>query len=290
MPLNNNDVELSLLDNAIDFILRAVKSAMLDDQLEWKYAVLHLAAGIELLLKARLSEVHWSLIFANVDKATKGSLQAGKFRSVGVESAMSRLRNIAEVQFDDKTLTDLEYIRNLRNRIQHFGFAMSIDQTKSVMARGLHFAKSFLEKELGSALVDKNKDILDGIYVQLSGFDEFVDIRIGQIEHRLNTTQVLIECAFCLQKTLEVGGQIGHCHFCNSDLTFSDLRSFHSKITVSDCHECGADSSIVFLPHRDGNEGRWNCSKCDAAGKYTERAMTPEDLHRAFGDLSSEAF
>ena len=290
MPLNNNDVDLSLLDNAIDFILRAVKSAMLDDQMEWKYAVLHLAAGIELLLKARLSEVHWSLTFANVDKATRGSLQAGDFRSVDVESSISRLRNIAEVQIDDKTLTDLEYIRNLRNRIQHFGFAMSIDQTRSVMARGLHFAKSFLEKELSSALTDKNKKLLDGIYVQLSDFDEFVDVRIGQIEPKLNSTQVLIECAFCLQESLEVGSQIGHCHFCNSDLTFSDIRSFHSKITVGDCHECGGDSSLVFLPHRDGDKGRWSCSKCDASGKYTQHPMTSEDLQRAFGDLPSEPF
>src|SRR6266568_2543373 len=81
-------LQLSLLGNALDYLENAVNRAAhvasrLDDpgttprreHRRWKYAVLHLEAGVELLLKARLSREHWSLVFADVDKATREALE-----------------------------------------------------------------------------------------------------------------------------------------------------------------------------------------------------------------------
>lgn len=46
-----------------------------------KYAVLHLAAGVEVLLKARLQYEHWSLVFAQPGTATREALAEAPFRS-----------------------------------------------------------------------------------------------------------------------------------------------------------------------------------------------------------------
>lgn len=44
-----------------------------------KYAVLHLAAGVEVFLKARLQYEHWSLVFAQPGTATREALAEARF-------------------------------------------------------------------------------------------------------------------------------------------------------------------------------------------------------------------
>jgi len=40
---------------------------------------LHLSDGVELVLKEELRREHWSLLFADVDKASESALKAGKY-------------------------------------------------------------------------------------------------------------------------------------------------------------------------------------------------------------------
>jgi hypothetical protein len=55
-----------LIDNALDFIQRAARdvwSVELTPQQQLKYSTIELNEGIKLLLKVRLLQEHWSLIF-----------------------------------------------------------------------------------------------------------------------------------------------------------------------------------------------------------------------------------
>ena len=64
-------IVLNLLENGLDYIYEAVEPIFVAHKLSqhsWKYSVLHLYSGIELLLKERLRQEHWSLIFENVEK------------------------------------------------------------------------------------------------------------------------------------------------------------------------------------------------------------------------------
>jgi hypothetical protein len=50
-----------------------------------KYAVLHLQAATEVLLKVRLIREHWTLVFKNPDKATLVSYASGDFISIRLD-------------------------------------------------------------------------------------------------------------------------------------------------------------------------------------------------------------
>ena len=60
----SEQLQLTLLDNALDFLLSAAEAVRRDEgHRSLKEAVLHLANGVELMVKARLAREHWSLIF-----------------------------------------------------------------------------------------------------------------------------------------------------------------------------------------------------------------------------------
>ena len=64
-------ITFGLLDNALDYLDQAAEHARKDTPRDWKYALLHLASGVELLLKAKLQEEHWSLVFQTWTKRQK---------------------------------------------------------------------------------------------------------------------------------------------------------------------------------------------------------------------------
>ncbi len=75
-----NKLTLTLVENAEDFLLEAVRYAKASTARDWKYAILHLWSAMELLLKVLLEKEHWTLLFEDVNKASRVKLQAGDFQ------------------------------------------------------------------------------------------------------------------------------------------------------------------------------------------------------------------
>ena len=71
-------MESKVIDNALDFVGRAAillwDDSMAPEQ-QLKYSTIHLFEGIELFLKARLMQDHWSLILRDPDKYRAGTMQ-----------------------------------------------------------------------------------------------------------------------------------------------------------------------------------------------------------------------
>ena len=58
-----NDIRLDLFENGLDFIDNSLDQILnLTDHHKLKYSILHLSAGIELVLKEILQREHWSLL------------------------------------------------------------------------------------------------------------------------------------------------------------------------------------------------------------------------------------
>lgn len=55
------------------------------------FAIVDLAAAVEVLMKARLVREHWTLICSDPDKATAAQLLAGTAKTVSPEQAVRRL-------------------------------------------------------------------------------------------------------------------------------------------------------------------------------------------------------
>jgi hypothetical protein len=85
-------VQLSMLENGLDFIASGLKHiASPVSKFDLKYAVLHLSAGIELVLKDRLRREDWRQIFVKPDEATEEKLKSGNFKSVNLRDCLERL-------------------------------------------------------------------------------------------------------------------------------------------------------------------------------------------------------
>lgn len=79
----NDSVQLSMLENGLDFIASGLKHITSPlPKFNLKYAVRHLSAGIDLVLKDRLRRQDWTQIFVKPADATMAQLKSGMLKSV----------------------------------------------------------------------------------------------------------------------------------------------------------------------------------------------------------------
>src|SRR5580704_16646195 len=120
----DHNIQLSMLENGLDFIRSGLKHiAAPVSKFDLKYAVLHLSAGIELVLKDRLMREDWTQIFVKPGDATEEKLKSGNFKSVNLYECLERLEEHCLVDLPDKAL--LVSFKNQRNPIEHYALNLS---------------------------------------------------------------------------------------------------------------------------------------------------------------------
>jgi len=258
-----------LLDNALDYLLSAAEHARSDRPGNLKYALLHLAAGVELLLKARLEKEHWSLLFADVDKAAQDRLRSGDFRSVDFETASSRLQSIAEVTISDPARRHLDQLRRLRNQVQHFTVDLELGQVKSLLVHGANFFLDFLGSNLADEMAGR-EELLETIHEQLREVEDFVKARLATVEGDLADAADVIECPVCWQDTLVIGRGDPHCPFCGFSRSAKDMSEYIGEGAIDDkCLSCG-ERTLSFVLYHNELGVDW-CMTCG-----TRQTMCPE--------------
>lgn len=107
-----------LVESAFDFFERAIK----EYESSPKYAVLHLAASVELFLKARLMAEHWALIIARNRAPQFASFLKGDFLSVDPSEAVARLNGVlpASCHVSKEAECEFKSLMRERNKIAHF--------------------------------------------------------------------------------------------------------------------------------------------------------------------------
>ena len=106
----------SLVNNAINFLEQAIAEI----KRKPKYSVINFFSSVELFLKARLMLEHWSLIYEDPKNANLTKFLEGDFRSVGLDEAINRLNNIAQVRITTKQEETFSELREHRNKLVHF--------------------------------------------------------------------------------------------------------------------------------------------------------------------------
>src|SRR5438105_2878279 len=120
-PPNSELLDFTLVENGLDFVVKALGELRGDpDARNLKYAVLHLKAGTDLLLKERLRIHDWRQLFVEVDDADDQRFADGDFKSLGTPALLTRLRDEAGVVVASRHKRTLRRLRMLRNRIEHF--------------------------------------------------------------------------------------------------------------------------------------------------------------------------
>ena len=281
---NNRSEQLkaSLLDNAFDALASAADAVNRDQgPRSFKEAVLHLVNGVELVLKARIAQEHWTLVFANVDQASYDKIRDGDFVSVDFPKALARLENILGITISKSSTEHLHSLRKMRNKLVHFTSELDSAQTKSLVAKGMYFCIAFCASQKMANPNEEGK--LRNIYTDMMKFQEFIDERIPNLLKRV-TYKLLWECPECWQKALTIDCGFARCQFCKHNADYRQLASRESYfgVKIEDCPECGIEQTFALALHNN-DVWMWTCFWCGEHGRHYRRCEICE-LPKNFRD------
>ncbi|QUF04724.1 hypothetical protein KCV87_00835 [Actinosynnema pretiosum subsp. pretiosum] len=140
------DVDFPPLRNGVDYLLDAVQRLRgTPDAKNLKYAVLHLHAGMEVLLKYRLICEDWRLILDDEPASvTEQDYVAGKFRSIGVSKTIQRLNDLEGITVTSSQKRAVTALEKLRNQLQHHGLSSTAQAVEAQAVKALTFLMHFI--------------------------------------------------------------------------------------------------------------------------------------------------
>lgn len=138
------DVFKKLCESAFDFLLRSSREI----ETEPKHALVSFAAGMELLLKARLIQEHWSLIVLNKPDLKK--FRKGDFISVGTKEAMDRLDIVVNDPIPRDAAAAFEQIIKHRNSVVHFFHELGGDRFQQAAAKDMCLGWMYLRARINA--------------------------------------------------------------------------------------------------------------------------------------------
>ena len=210
------EVQFSVLENGLDFLVTSLSHLQGDPSpRDLKYAVLHLSAGIELVLKDRLRREHWSLVFGDINKADAKAYATGDFYSVDLKDCITRLTSICNAHISDSDKIAVLNLKGKRTRLEHFAAIDSSEAINASTAAVLSFAVDFIAAEFELTSSEKaESDLLNQIRSKLPEFKQFVAARLDQIRPELEAVESpIVECPRCVQEAMHFSDG-AKCSFC----------------------------------------------------------------------------
>lgn len=249
--------------NGIDYLASVVEhldenTSAVDDR-DLKYAVLHLQAAVEVLLKARLLREHWALVFKDPGTATRVAFDRGDFESCGTAAAVQRLRDIAGIDIDKKESDALEALAKDRNALQHYGLTHNAYAVEARAGKVLDFLMSFLDEQLLPLLQGPERDqvaqdmapVAEGV----KSISSYVRRRMNRLRGELPRGDTVM-CPACEQRALVVIPGEWRCRFCGQSwptgeqLLFDYLDTPDARDVVAracpQCEALGLVTGVVF--------------------------------------------
>lgn len=260
----SEDIQFDLIENGLDFASSGVEHILKDRSPHLlKYAILHLSAGTELLLKEVLKNEHWSLIFENPNNAKFELLATGEFKSVDFETLITRLINISEIELSEKDISILRQLKRLRNKIEHFEFKQNTKAIKSLSSKVLCLLLNFINKNFEiNKLSETSKEYIEKLRSDAIRFKEFATLRAAQIHTDLTVAQnknKIENCPLCRQAALVLNDDL-RCLFCGysdkpekvAELYAENILGESRYICMTDggdfpvieCIHCGAETFV----------------------------------------------
>ncbi|MEG4453570.1 hypothetical protein [Microcoleus sp. N9_A1] len=159
---SNIQLELSLLNNGLDFILKGIDELFDDDYVmreyssavdigtsSYKYGVLNLFSGFLLLLKERLYRHMPELIFKGTLKDIRNKLSSEKIpNTVDLDEALEKLEIGPRFVFSERNVKLIRYVQDVRNKFEHYTISVNKYELWSNLSKFLELIDKFLVEEL----------------------------------------------------------------------------------------------------------------------------------------------
>lgn len=206
--------KLDLLDNAISSLREALlkyEEGSATNISAYKFAILHFSHFFELLFKHYVTLSHPLLIYKN-----PFSRSIEKENTIGLWEAVQFLKNEGKPISADFN-SDLEWIKKLRNDIEHFKFELDAIEVRNVLGRLIRATDEFnnqyglidISKLIGGSHLDTYNELGDEYKAKLS------TARVSaEAESEDGAGQMCFQCG-----ESGVAAKIGielHCKFCDS--------------------------------------------------------------------------
>jgi hypothetical protein len=304
---NRKDLRLTLLENGLDFIASGLRH-LRDDQnpKTVKYAVLRIAAGIELVFKARLEMEDPAQLFDAPAKFDQNKYQRGDFFSCRWQDCLSRLESSAGIELEPMERREVETLISRRNKLQHFRLDEPIEALKSVVIRGMNVVFDFLGQHFEQNSFGHEEDaLLAEIRLATRSLQAFREHRCAQLDTQLGPAFVGIVCPVCGEGYLvpDVDVNCRYCHFRGSAevaaeryvsdvlrLTIDYCGAEGIDYPIHDCRYCDNPAMVV-----DPDDGTAICFSCGTAADGRDVRVCPNcgkasDPEHFVGDQCSDCF
>lgn len=276
--------------NGLDFLESAAELLATEGALpprNLKYAVVHLAAAVETLLKARLAVEHPRLVWANSDEYTETKHRMGDFKSVGWEDARKRVKKHCPPEKELPPPRVFKALAEMRNRIAHVGVTEAATTVEVLTTPILDFLLTFVHDELlPFAAEDESaeaQEYVDRIRPHLGRVRLLVEQRMIPARELQERGWIhILPCRVCAALSVPIeGANTIACVVCHTDYgtpseaawNYADT-SEHEVITgggnypVHVHDECGG--AVTDVPIGDGADGAATILLCLSCGQECE--------------------
>ncbi|MFB4193957.1 hypothetical protein [Streptomyces carpaticus] len=214
------NVDFPPIQNGMDYLISVMDGLSGDPSPRaLKYAVLHLQAATEVLLKARLIAHDWRQVFRNPDKTDLSEFQRGNFQSCSMAETIERLGSKAGVAVSPEEKGHITHLSHQRNRLQHFGLTEPTAAIESRTALVLDFLLDFVHIHLRSGLSGSDLEHVDAqmqtVRSGLNRVKALVDTRLARIQPELDkVAECTVQCPACGRWAMTMAEGEATCRFC----------------------------------------------------------------------------
>lgn len=219
---NEQQLEFPPLANALDYLESATRhlTGPKVTPRDVKYAVLHLHAGTEVLLKATLAKEDWRLVFDDPARATWDRYESCDFRSCTVVDALVRLRDNLKISVTGDDIKAVRALTQDRNSLQHFGLTHNAAAVEARAATVVNFLLTTILSDDVFDVDDRDEERSSLFHIRrgLSEINVFVKQRMDRIAPQLAAAKdKLLYCSSCGNRAAidEPDQQRARCLYCD---------------------------------------------------------------------------
>lgn len=221
------DHSLSLLENALDSLTEALskyEEGQNGEANAYKFAVLHMSHFFELILKHHIAQIHPLLIYCNPFSRT-----VDKSKTITLWDAVNFIENELPNKLEASFRSDLEWLKRLRNDIEHYRFSMDVSKVRATLGRLFRSLMDFIETHTE------------------------IDVESAIPAHVMATfTELSDEYKSDLRKAIDEATSI-------AEANEPDFRSGDDREVLFDCPECGNPTLVINSESETG----FQCTLCD---------------------------
>lgn len=222
------NMKLSLYSNAIDFIEKGIDDFIQGEEVQenwfFKYAIINISQGVELLLKHILREKHELFIYKDIDEERPK-------KTVDFSTAIKRINNVYDIKISPKQKDILIRLRDIRNDYVHY--EVKIDNyhyAAAIISETFPIIDQLLRTYLNTKLID---EVSEEIWEEFIKIERIHRDYYKELKSKYNLIKLgneVLFCASCRMKSLITIDKTVKCVYC--DKQYSSLEEAIAQLPV----------------------------------------------------------